>query len=198
MESKFTKFSMKRANTLSDTELISRILQDQETELFGVLYERYETRVYNKCYSLLKNRSEAQELVQDIFLKVYTSLTGFKSASSFSTWLYSITYRFCIEYLRKAQKLKFDQSGISVDMPDEVENIDDEDILGIKTERLITIMEQLPPLDKAILLMKYQDDMRLKTIQEILGLSESSTKMRIKRAKAKVIKLYIQLYSPKN
>jgi RNA polymerase sigma factor (sigma-70 family) len=189
--------SSNKFNTLTDQEIIFKILEEEETKLFSILFERYEKKVYNKCYSILKDKSSAEELVQEIFLKVFTSLKGFKNASSFSTWLYTITYHYCINYIRDLKKSKFNKHGINIELPEDIDDVEDEDILNIKKERLTVILDQLHPIDKAVLLMKYQDGLKLKAIQEALNLSESSAKMKIRRAKLKVVKLYEKLYSKK-
>ena len=185
---------LKQHHILTDEQVISIIIQEGDTKLFGILYERYQKKVYNKCLYIIKDNSDAEELVQEIFLKVYTSLSGFKQASSFSTWLYAITYRFCIEYLRGLKKSKFDRLGMDIDLPEDLEEVEVQEIEEMKAEKLYHIIDLLQPIDKTILLMKYKDELRLKEIQQVLNLSESSTKMRIKRAKAKVVKLYAQVY----
>ncbi len=182
-------------NKFTDEEIIVKIIKDEDSKLFGIIYERYEKKVFSKCYSIIKDRSNSQELTQEIFLKVFTNLKGFKNASTFSTWLYSITYRCCIDYLRDLKKSKFDKLGVNIELSENIEDIEDDEILSIKKERLAVILDQLHPIDKAVLLMKYQDGLKLKVIQEALSLSESSAKMKIKRAKLKVIKLYQKLYS---
>jgi RNA polymerase sigma-70 factor (ECF subfamily) len=178
----------------TDEAIIVEILEQENSKLFGVLYERYERKVFNKCYSIIKDKSDTEELVQEIFLKVFTNLKGFKNASSFSTWLYAITYRSCIDYLRELKKTKFDKLGVHVELSENTEDVEDEEILAIKKERLAIILDQLHPIDKAVLLMKYQDGLKLKVIQEALTLSDSATKMKINRAKLKVVKLYQKLY----
>ena len=183
------------ANKLTDEEIIVKIIEADDSKLFAVIYERYEKKVFNKCFSIIKDKSNSEELTQEIFLKVFTNLKGFKNASTFSTWLYSITYRCCIDYLRDLKKSKFDKLGVNIELPENIEDIEDDEILSIKKERLTVILDQLHPIDKAVLLMKYQDGLKLKVIQEALSLSESSAKMKIKRAKLQVVKLY-QIFYP--
>ena len=180
---------------LSDEAIIERILQEDESKLFGLLYQRYQKKVYNKCYSLVRNKSAAEELSQDIFLRVLLSLKSFENKSSFSTWLYSVTYRHCIEYFRKAKNHRSFPIDDEINISDDPDDVEDDEILSIKSERLNQIVEMLHPIDKAVLLMKYKDGMKLKAIQTALNISESSTKMKIKRAKLKVLKLYQKHYS---
>lgn len=87
-------------NSLTDEEIIRNILEDNHTEYYDILYKRYFSRVRDKCYSIVKNRNTAEELADDILCNAYEKLASFKRASSFSSWLYSIKYNHCIDYLR--------------------------------------------------------------------------------------------------
>src|SRR5512138_836395 len=95
------------AKSLSDKEIIRRIKQDHNTNLFEILYNRYSQKVFDKCNSLLKDQLLAQEFVQDIFCRVFERLSDFRGESNFSTWLYAITYNNCIEYLRTKKKMNY-------------------------------------------------------------------------------------------
>ena len=88
-------------DSMHDSELIEKINASGESFWFGILYDRHEKLVYNKCLSMLKNQTDAEDLTHDIFIKVFVSLKQFKGASQFKTWLFSITYNFCISFLRK-------------------------------------------------------------------------------------------------
>ena len=180
---------------LSDAELIEKILFLGDSHLFGELYNRYVDRVKRRCQSLVHNPAVVDDLVQDIFMKVLQNLNRFRSASSFSTWLYSITYNHCIEYLRKEKRIKFDAWANQLDIPDEVHDVEVEEILSLKKERVILLLEMLKPEDKAILLMKYHEGLRLKGIMEILKIQgESAAKMKISRAKKRLVGLYQELF----
>ncbi len=76
---------------------------------------------------------------------------------------------------------------------DAFEEVEDAKLFELKSDKLAKAMSLIDPKDKMILLMKYQDDMSIKEIQEALEVGESAVKMRIKRAKAKVISTYEEL-----
>lgn len=184
-----------RKSNFSDEELIEQMLQTHDLSWIQVLYERYADKVFRKCLSFVKDESTAEDLTHDIFIKLYTNLSGFRHKSKFSTWLYSITYNFCIDYLRKSQKEKWvdiDDNDGSSDERWEVENA--EDLAHIGVERLSFLLENIKREEKVILLMKYRDDLSIKEIQDILKISESAVKMRLKRAKEKVQELYKKHY----
>lgn len=76
------------------------------------------------------------------------------------------------------------------EIPDSTDLRNEEEIMKIEAAKLQQVLEYLLPKDKAILLMKYQDDLSIKEIQDIMELNESAVKMRIKRARAKAIEIY--------
>jgi RNA polymerase sigma factor (sigma-70 family) len=175
--------------------LISLYLEDQNTTYFTLLYRRYAGKVFAKCISMLCDDGLARDATQDIFIKVLLNLGKFTEQSSFSTWVYSITYNFCIDIIRKKKKniLIFSEdigkfnASVDVEIPDSV-------ILEMETQRLDKVMELMPPGDKAILNMKYIDDMQIKEIALVLNKTESAIKMQIMRAKAKAQTIYEEAY----
>ncbi len=191
---------MKTATTaqLGDVEVIRLYLQTQDTAYFTLLYDRYASKVYFKCLSLLKQEDLAKDAVQDIFTKILLSLSSFSERSKFSTWIYSITYNYCIDSLRKRKRgaeLFTDDMG---DLPDVADEVTDEAIYTMEIDALREVLAKLPEGDKAVLMMKYQDDMSIKEIAEALNRTESSTKMKIMRAKNRAFELYQQIMKSKN
>lgn len=190
--------ALKKKKNLTDEELVAQIITSKNSSLVEIIYERYADKIYRKCYSFVKDNATAEDLTHDIFIKVYMNLSSFKQRSKFSTWLYSITYNFCIDYLRKKKKEQIvyieDQKELVGDM--EVENASD--LQHIAAGRLVKLLERVKAEDKMILLMKYKDNMSIKDIQRIFDISESAVKMRIKRAKAKVKTLYQEIYVKNN
>lgn len=130
--------------------------------------------------------------MQEIFLKLFLNLSKFGERAKFSTWVYSITYNYCIDIIRKKKK----QSAIFSDemekAADVVEEVPDYALLEMEVGRLKFVLSELPVGDKAVLLMKYQDDLQIRDIAETLNKSESAVKMKIKRAKEKALKIYKQ------
>jgi len=167
-------------------------VKNNDTLLFEILYDRYAMLVYNKCYGFAKDGDEAKDLTQDVFLKLFVKLASFKGKSKFSTWLYSFTYNHCVNYVTRNTAKKFEKQ--SVDYSD-IENLseDDEDdtsFLSMKVDKLKVALELISPEEKMILLLKYQDGLSIKEIVGVLGIGESAVKMRIKRAKDKLVTVY--------
>jgi len=183
----------KTNNELKDEDIISRIVSEKEIDLFQILYNKYHSKVLDKCYSLLKNKELAKETAQDIFSKVYENLESFKGKSSFSSWLYSVTYNHCIDYLRLKKKLHYPEWNRENEIPEIIDD-SEELISDISYDRLMEILDLLHTEEKALLMMKYSDNFSIKHISEALRVSESAAKMRIKRAKTRLVFLYKKKY----
>ena len=177
-------------------EVIEAYLDTQNSNYFNILYDRYSEKVFGKCFSLLKSEAKAEDAAQEIFVKVLLNLSKFSGRSKFSTWLYSITYNYCIDAIRKNKK----NVGVLVDdisiFGEKVEDdIEDAEIMETNVYRLKEVLNTMPSGDKAILLMKYQEEFSIKEICGIIDKSESAVKMKIKRAKEKFLRTYKELYA---
>ncbi len=175
--------------SLKDEEIIKIILSEQAHDLFRVLYDRYYRKVYEKCFSFLKNKELSEDALQNIFEKTFAKLGSFKGKSSFSSWLYSITYNYCIDYLRTHSKLNYPEWNSHNEIPEIIDETDEE-VQEINYKRLQQILNLIHPEEKALLIMKYNDNLSINQIAKALRISESAAKMRIKRAKARVVFLY--------
>jgi RNA polymerase sigma-70 factor (ECF subfamily) len=178
---------------LTDEDIVDRYNETHNGRYFDMLYNRYGKKVFAKSISLLQDRALAEDATQEIFVKILLNLSKFKGSSKFSTWVYSITYNYCIDYIRKQKKHRVvaDESHL-VEEP--IEEVSDKELLEIKIERLEVIMDNADSKDKAILMMKYMDNMSIKDMSGILNRSESAVKMSILRAKHRVKKIYKEIY----
>lgn len=178
-------------NLIDDEELVTKIVASNDTHLFAVLYDRYAEKVYAKCLSFAKSQVEAQDLTHDIFIQLFLKLKTFRGQSKFSTWLYSFTYNFCLNYVQRDKKKKNEIfKGLTHENFSIEDEIPDTEIYQMKSDKLKASLDRIEPGDKMILLMKYQDDFSIQDIQDSLQIGESAVKMRIKRAKEKLIQVY--------
>jgi RNA polymerase sigma-70 factor (ECF subfamily) len=171
---------------LSDEELIEKILKSNDTALFGQLYDRYSTIVFNLCLNLLREKHEAEDITHDVFLRLYVQLRKFSGKSKFKTWLYRLTYNFCINHIQRNRS----KEAADLDEEYDLQEYPDESLMNLKIDVLQKALDLIDINDKAILLMKYQNGLSIDQIMEVLELGKSATKMRIKRAKAKLIEQY--------
>jgi len=184
----------KGTTPLSDDELVKKIIETNDSALFGKLYDRYSKKVYNKCYSFAKDEDEAKDLAQDIFLKLFTKLNTYKAQSKFSTWLYSFTYNFLVNYKKRDPGKKLSERWQRLNKNDNhlaaEDDVEEGELFELQASNLEKALELIEPADKAILLMKYQDGISVIEIQNLLNISESAVKMRLKRARIKVVNAY--------
>ena len=181
-----------KESSLTDVEVINKVVSGQSREAFAILYHRYHQKVMDKCMTLLKNRTQAEELTEDILTKAYEKLPGFKQQASFSTWLYSITYNHCIDFLRAKKKLHYPQWNSE----QELEDIPDteEIVEQVSYDNLLPLLEEIHPEEKALLLMKYTDNLSMKQIAQSLRITDTAAKMRLKRARTRLLYLYKKKY----
>jgi RNA polymerase sigma factor (sigma-70 family) len=180
---------------IDEERIIRGVLDGSLPNGFNVLYEYYYPLVADKCHSLLHNRELAKDVARDALTKAYEKLPGFKMSSGFGSWLYTLTYNMCIDYLRQRQKLHYPEWNKENDIPEIIDEIEDEEEQTISFETLMMILDNIHPEEKAILLMKYQDDLQIKQICTALRISESAAKMRLKRARQRVMYIYKQKFS---
>ncbi|HNW49867.1 MAG TPA: RNA polymerase sigma factor [Prolixibacteraceae bacterium] len=179
----------RQIKTLSDEEIISKFIEENSSKYFEILYNRYYSKVLDKCYSIVKNRQLSEELAEDIFSKTFEKLSSFKNLSSFSSWLYSLSYNHCIDYLRLKKKLHYPEWNREHELPEIIDE-SEEDMNNIDYDNMLVVFEMIHTEEKALLLMKYQDNLSIKEIAQSLRISEDATKMRLKRARARVVYLY--------
>lgn len=175
-------------SSYKDEELVSLYITSQKNEYFEEIYERYANKVYRKCYSFVYNQEKAEDLTHDIFLKLIVKIGTYKETSKFSTWLYSITYNYCMDQIRTRKK------KTEVPLPDQIDisDEDDGDFLDFQSTELAKSLKQMPSEERAILQMKYQEDFSIKEIAETMKISESAVKMRLLRSKEKLKKIYLE------
>ncbi|HMQ43226.1 RNA polymerase sigma factor [Mariniflexile maritimum] len=183
-------------NRLTDEDLVKAIVSTNDTLLFETLYDRYATLVFNKCYGFAKDEDEAKDLTQDVFLKLFVKLASFKGTAKFSTWLYAFTYNHCVNYVTRNTAKKIEKQSVDYTDIEDLSDVEDEsNFLTMKVDKLQAALELIPPDDKMILLLKYQDFLSVKDIESVLGIGESAVKMRLKRAKDKLIAVYNEMYN---
>lgn len=107
---------------MSETELI-KLCQKGDRDAFNILVEKYQNQVINIAYSMLSDREDACDAAQEVFVKIYRNIAGFKGKSSLSTWIYRIISNVCNDILRKRQK-STNVISISTALQEDEENKD--------------------------------------------------------------------------
>lgn len=162
-------------------------LHDKADIDFEVLYNRYVGKVYLQCLSITKDSDIAQDYTQDIFIKVFNKIDTFESRSTFSTWLYSISQHYCLDQLRLKKRLMVEPlSDSAIGGTPEA----DGPTMEAQLQDLEIVLNQLPPDEVALLRLKHEQGLSIKEISEQYQLSESAVKMRLKRTRDKLHRLY--------
>jgi RNA polymerase sigma-70 factor (ECF subfamily) len=175
---------------LSDEELVRRA-QSNDDRAFGELVGRYETKVYSLGMKMLRNPEDAEDVLQDTFLRAYRGLKSFQGNSTFSTWIYRITANSALMRLRKKQL-----PTVSIEDADEREapiNIADwapgpvEQLLNRETrEAMEDAIGALPAEFRQVFVLRDVEGMSNAEVAEVLDLSVAAVKSRLHRARLKV------------
>lgn len=158
----------------TDQDLVADCLQD-DSEAFPILMNRYLKPIYRFVFGLVKEKTLADDLTQDIFIKVWKKLKKYKTAYSFKTWLFSVAHNTVIDSLRQRKNLvlsQFDDEEGNNSITDSL--IDDtllpEEVLvqAEEAQILSEALKKIPIVYREILLMHYSDDLSLREIADAL------------------------------
>ena len=174
----------KKINGISDEDIVRQVLEGNR-QLLEVLYERYASKIYYKCLSITKDKSTSKDISHDIIIKIFTSLDKFKGKSDFSFWVYAITNNHCLSYIKKNSKRRTNEiDGASEQIVDDAdERLQNTILKNMRLDQLEYVLDDLPPKDKLILIMRYQDGLSVKQMAQNLNIGESAVKMRLKRSR---------------
>jgi RNA polymerase sigma-70 factor (ECF subfamily) len=158
--------------------------QRGDENAFTVLFERYSVRVANTAYRFLNDKDAAQDVAQEVFVKIYTSPKTYRPDAAFSTWLYRITANACIDALRRRKRLaailpeETAQSALdpAASPADQVE--------ARELERAVrTALASLPEKQRIAVVLQRYEGLSYEQIAEILRLSRSAVESLLFRAK---------------
>ena len=178
---------------LSDEALVFRLGETGDRSSFGIIYERYQRRVLSRAVRIVGDPVEAQDLSQEVFLKLFRNAAKYKQQSAFAAWFKVMTYNVVIDELRKTQRIRLvplpeDDRMLPV-LTDSENAIREKRMFEMLSERLMQLLELVSEEEKLMLLMKYRDDIPVKTIARTFALGESAVKMRLRRGRLKVLEL---------
>ncbi len=173
-----------------DIELIKRAL-DGEQQAYAEILKKYRAPLYNLLYRMVRNKIETEDLVQEAFIKAFSSLASFNDDYAFSTWLYRIAINNCIDHFRK-KKLK----TLSIDKPITMKNGDikrefsdgtyrpDKSLLSKEKDKIIDdAIECLPPKYRTPIVLRHKEDKSYEEISQIMNIPLGTVKARIFRAR---------------
>ena len=181
----------------TDLELVQNFQHEHDQSAFDLLVERHSDRAFQLAYSILQNREDAQEVVQDAFIRIYRSLANFRGDAQFSTWMYRIIVNLCNNKFRW-NKVRGANRNISIDAP--LPNSDEDDGLHIELpghdaapneqtayadlqERIEQAMAALPESYRTAVMLRNVQELDYEEIAKILNCAVGTVKSRINRGR---------------
>jgi RNA polymerase sigma-70 factor (ECF subfamily) len=177
--------------TVDDAQLVERLFR-VDPAAFHNLVDLYKKRIYFLALDMVGNAADAEDVSQDVFLKVHRSLRTFKKDAKLGSWIYRIAYNTCIDHIRKKEQTPRTLGEEVLDARARVEA----DVLfsappadpsraaeaELLQRSLAGALEKVSPQEKAVFLLRHYDDLMLREIAEVLGLSLGSVKSYLFRA----------------
>ena len=165
-----------------EKQLIARIL-DGHAEEYGYFMTQYGEEVFQLVVRLVPVQQDAEELVQDAFVRAYDKLDTYTGEASFRTWLCRIAYNLTISWLRK-QKMKYTSIDERLDVSDaDIDQLLDDDS---RIQQLKEACTQLKPDEQTLINLFYYDDMPVRDIAYILGMEQGIVAVRLYRIRKKL------------
>jgi RNA polymerase sigma-70 factor (ECF subfamily) len=176
----------------SDAAVVAQVLGG-ERELFRVLVERHSRAVFRLAYRMMGNEQDAEDVVQETFLKAFRNLNGFEERASFSTWLYRITSNCALDSVRKRHRHEHGREPDPLGETEIVARIPTSDPLPDRLalsaeigQRVAAALGALSPMERAAFVLRHYQGCSIEEIGAILGLQASATKNSVFRAVQKL------------
>lgn len=166
---------------MHNEKLFIESLVNNDRMAYTELIEKYKNMVYTLCFNMLKDKHMADDVAQESFVKVFKSIKNFKHDAKLSTWIYRITYRTCIDHLRK--------NKVAMSNIDDHYNIQDGSNHGQALEKkdlyqwLKQMIMELPQEEANVLQLFYHQQKSLKEVVAITGLTETNVKTKLFRSR---------------
>jgi len=178
-----------------EVEYIRRV-QRGDSETFGLLVEKYQQRIFSIVFHLVRRRDEVEDLAQEVFFKAFRAIRSYNFQSSFATWLSRIAVNHCYDYLRKvrASHLSY-YSEMTEESAHELERkaesqlpqgLDHGEKLALR-DFVGRLLERAPEDDRLILTLKELEDYSVEEIADLLKLKTSTVKVRLHRARKRML-----------
>lgn len=169
-----------------DADLIARAASG-DTHAFQSLVERHRAMVYRVAYQFAGNHHDAEDIAQEVFLKVFRSLDRFRQDAQLSSWMYRIAMNACIDHRRRhrpagAAPFGEDAERKMLNTPEEDPGPEERAYAGELGQVLQTEINRLPPGQRIVFVMRHHQGLKLCEIAEALGLAEGTVKRQLHAA----------------
>ncbi len=161
-----------------DQKLIERFLLGDESA-FNELVNHHKNWVFDFIFKFTKNREDAQDLAQDVFVKVYFNIRKFRGDAKFKTWLYRIIINQTNTFFAKQKLLSWFQNDYDECADQTVSDSDP----SVTQTKLMNTVKRLAKVQRNVVLLRVFQDMTFKEVSEVLSISENSAKVSFHKAK---------------
>jgi RNA polymerase sigma-70 factor (ECF subfamily) len=142
---------------------------------FEELYRQYKSKVFGTAYRMLSNYADAEDVTQDIFVKVFKKLSSFRGDAAVSTWIYRITINACLDFRRKRKRLE------ALPLSEEAEQVS----VGMSLGRLIEgLIPKMPAGYREVFILHDIQGLKHVEIARVLGITDGASKSQLHRARA--------------
>jgi RNA polymerase sigma-70 factor (ECF subfamily) len=170
-----------------DSDLVVAVRKGDATAYRG-LVEKYQGRVYNVIYGMVRNREDARDLTQETFVKAYRNLHAFREDARFYTWIYRIAMNLSIDFLRRRQRgplTGMDEGIAGRDADGQIHPMHGEDGPRRLLERkrlysaIMDAVEELPEQQRQVILLREVEGLSYKEIADVLDIAEGTVMSRL-------------------
>lgn len=151
-------------------------------EAYTTIIQAYERRIYTYCYYILKNREEAEDAVQDIFVKLYQEIGRYEKRISFSAWLYKVAYHHCLDQIRKSKRRNRLLSLYKEQQPKAYYNPNDVEPL----QKLF--MDDLTAEESNLLILKVVEQYSFEEMAQIMDYNPAALRKKFERLRKKLVR----------
>lgn len=172
-------------------EDIARMVQSGKTEFFGLLIKRYENKMMRYARKFLLGHEDAEDLVQEVFLKAYVNIQSFDVSRKFSSWLYRIAHNEFINAIKKKRREPIPFFNIDILLPTFVseETADREANKREMREMIDRCLKELSPKYRELFILYYFEQLNYREIADILRIPISTVGVRLKRGREIIKKI---------
>jgi RNA polymerase sigma-70 factor, ECF subfamily len=176
---------------LSSEELMARVAKGEE-DAFEILVNRHQTSILSLIYRFVGDRTQAKDLAQEVFLRVWQAAKTYKPEAKFTTWIYRIATNLCLNELKSARRWRwfpFHRSNkdcvtsVEETFPDDSASAEDVLLSRERSRQISNALQSLPENQRMALALKRYDDLSYREIAQILGCSVSAVESLLVRAK---------------
>jgi RNA polymerase sigma-70 factor (ECF subfamily) len=167
---------------INESNLIERFKKGDPSAFEAILL-KHQDRIYNLCRYMLRDLQDAQDAAQDVFLKAYRGLEGFRPDASHYTWLYRIAVNTCLDYKRKSRREAFRSEPLTEDLPSDEPFPEQLYESAEIHESMQLALQKLPEKLRAAIVLREIEELSYEEIAQVLHTSPGTVKSRISRAR---------------